>query len=137
MQRILATKTRKQLRRFLGMVNYYRYVWKRRSHVLAPLATLAGRSAKKYIWTDEHQNAFESAKNMISREAMLAYPDFSQEFHVYADASDYQLGGLIMQENKPHKCRVYIFVAYRSDYGSIRRIFSLIHSGFSGECHSG
>ena len=101
MQRILAPKTRKQLRRFLGMVNYYRDVWKRRSHVLAPLATLAGRSNKKYIWTEEHQKSFENAKNMISREAMLAYPDFSKEFHVYADASDYQLGGVIMQENKP------------------------------------
>ena len=35
------------------------------------------------------------------REAMLSYPDFTEEFHVYADASDYQIGGVIMQKGKP------------------------------------
>ena len=32
---------------------------------------------------------------------MLSFPDFKKEFHIYTDASDYQLGGVIMQENKP------------------------------------
>jgi hypothetical protein len=32
---------------------------------------------------------------------MLSFPDFSKEFHVYTDASDYQLGGVIMQDDKP------------------------------------
>ena len=68
---------------------------------MAPLATLAGRSAKKYIWTDKHQKSFEEAKRMVAGEAILAYPDFSKEFHVYTEASDYQLGGVIMQEGKP------------------------------------
>ena len=38
---------------------------------------------------------------MIQKETMLAYPQFGKPFHVYADASDTQLGGVIMQENKP------------------------------------
>jgi len=38
---------------------------------------------------------------MVIREALLSYPDFSREFHVYADASDYQLGGVITQDGKP------------------------------------
>ena len=32
---------------------------------------------------------------------MLAYPKFGKVFHIYADASDTQLGGVIMQNDKP------------------------------------
>ena len=38
---------------------------------------------------------------MIKKETMLAYPKFGEVFHIYADASDTQLGGVIMQNNKP------------------------------------
>ena len=33
---IQTPKTRKQLKRFIGMVNYYRDLWQQRSHILAP-----------------------------------------------------------------------------------------------------
>jgi hypothetical protein len=99
-QRILVPKTRRQLRRFLGMVNYYRDMWRRRSHVLAPLSKLASDKSK-WKWTAECQEAFEEAKRMVLREAALAYPDFTKPFHIYTDASDYQLGGVIMQGEKP------------------------------------
>ena len=89
-QRLLPPKNRRQLRRFLGMVNYYRDMWKRRSHILAPLSKLAG-SSTKWQWTSKEQKAFEEVKHMVAQEAILAYPDFNQEFHIYADASDYQL----------------------------------------------
>ena len=82
------------------MVNYYRDMWKRCSHILAPLSKLAG-STTKWQWTTIEQKAFEDVKRMVAQEAILAYPDFSQEFHIYADASDYQLGGVIMQNDHP------------------------------------
>ena len=31
----------------------------------------------------------------------LVYPDFNKTFEIHADASDYQLGAVISQENKP------------------------------------
>jgi len=75
-------------------------MWKGRSHVLAPLTGLVSKTTK-WKWTDVEQRAFEEAKQMVVREALLNYPDFTDEFHVYADASDYQLGGVIMQKGKP------------------------------------
>ncbi len=45
MQTILAIKPPtgvKQLRHFLGMVQYYRDLWARRSNMLAPLLSLVG-----------------------------------------------------------------------------------------------
>ena len=35
----------------------------------------------------------------MSRRILLRYPDFTKPFSVYTDASDYQLVGVIMQEN--------------------------------------
>ena len=43
-KRMLPPRNRRELRRFLGMINYCCDMWKRRSHILAPLAKLSGQS---------------------------------------------------------------------------------------------
>ena len=93
-------KTKRQLRHFLGMVNYYRDLWRKRSHILAPLTNMVS-SAAKWVWGKEQQAAFDDMKRVISKETLLAFPDFNKEFHIYTDASYYQLGAVIMQERKP------------------------------------
>ena len=93
--------TLRELRRVLGMVQYYRDLWKGRSHILAPLLDLVGKSKKKLKWTEEHQQAFNNMKKTIARETILAYPDFSKTFDVHKDASDRQLGAVISQSGKP------------------------------------
>ena len=98
--RLQSPKNVKQLRHFLGMVNYYRDMWRRRSHLLAPLSALLSKK-REFKWTPECENAFQEMKRVMSEEAILAFPDFNKTFHVYTDASDYQLGGVIMQEGKP------------------------------------
>jgi hypothetical protein len=40
-------------------------------------------------------------KALIAKETILAYPDFTKKFTIHADASDLQLGSVIMQEGKP------------------------------------
>jgi hypothetical protein len=37
----------------------------------------------------------------VSQETLLTFPDFEKEFHVYTDASNTQLGAVIVQEGKP------------------------------------
>ena len=86
----------KQLRRFIGMVNYYRDMWIRRSDTLAPLTVLTSKNVKWY-WTATEQKAFESMKKIISREMLLIYPDFNSLFEIYTDASHTQLGAVITQ----------------------------------------
>jgi len=44
--KIAEPKTQKELRSFIGVVNYYRDMWARRSHVLAPLAALTSKTTK-------------------------------------------------------------------------------------------
>ena len=93
-------KTRKQLRSFIGMVNYYRDMWPKRSHLLAPLTNLTSKNVK-FKWTDEHQKAFDEIKTVIAQETMLTYPDFNKAFHLHTDASKRQLGAHITQDGKP------------------------------------
>jgi hypothetical protein len=99
-QNIAPPKTRKQLRRFIGMVNYYRDMWVHRSEILAPLTRLSSEKVE-FRWTDIEQTAFETIKTIVGREVLLSYPDFSQPFHIHTDASKTQLGSVISQDKKP------------------------------------
>ena len=40
-------------------------------------------------------------KRIISKETLLAYPDFNEEFVIHTDASHFQLGPVISQQGKP------------------------------------
>ena len=97
---IKAPTTRKQLRSFIGMVNYYRDMWPQRSHCLAPLSSLTSKNVK-WKWTDEHQKSFEQMKALIAKETLVTFPDFTKEFEIHTDASKLQLGACITQDGKP------------------------------------
>jgi hypothetical protein len=75
-------------------------MWRRRSHVLAPLTELCSET-KKFVWGETQKEAFREAKKMLSKQAILAFPDFSKPFVLYTDASKYQLGGVITQDGRP------------------------------------
>jgi RNase H-like domain found in reverse transcriptase len=75
-------------------------MWFCRSELLAPLTCLTS-SKVNFEWLPTHQLAFDKIKKVIETEALLSYPDFDKPFHIYTDASDHQLGAVIMQDKKP------------------------------------
>ena len=88
------------LRAFLDLVGYHADLWPRRSHTLAPLTTL-GNLPKGAIlgdrWTPECDKAFQEMKSIIATDCLMAYPNHNKPFYIYTDASDYQMGTVIMQ----------------------------------------
>jgi hypothetical protein len=102
----------KELWHFLGMVQYYRDMWAKRSEILAPLSNLVRecretKTTRKnkikktpWHWDSIHQIAFDNVKANIIKEVVLVYPDFLKPFEIYTDVSTKQLGAVITQENR-------------------------------------
>ena len=88
---------RKQLQRFIGIIDYYRDMWKRQSNLLAPLTALCS-SATKWQWTDVEQKAFDL---IISEDVLLLYPNFTDPFDIFTDASKLEQGSVISQSGRP------------------------------------
>jgi hypothetical protein len=61
------------------------------------------KGAKKvpWHWDEVHQRAFNHIKATIAKDLVLAYPDYSEVFEIYTDASSIQLGAVITQDNRP------------------------------------
>jgi hypothetical protein len=72
----------------------------RRSEILAPLTCLTSKDVP-FQWTDIKQQAFDKMKAIVCCEVLLLYPDFNKPFHIHTDASHYQLGAVISQDNHP------------------------------------
>ena len=95
-------RTSTELRSFIGAVNYYRDMWPSRAHVLKPLTDLSGLKKRVPIeWTKEMDTAFVKMRSLMAADALAAYPDHNKRFDVFTDASDYQLGACIMQDERP------------------------------------
>ena len=96
-------KTTTEVKALIGMVQYYRDMWKGRSHILAPFtAVSSGKKGSKIKWTKELEEAFHATKKMVQTETLLTYPDWTIPFTIHTDdASDHQLGAVISQNNKP------------------------------------
>ena len=75
-------------------------MWRHRSHLLAPLTELASKK-KTFKWEKPQIEPFEAIKKVMTREVMLSFPKLNEPFHIYADASDYQLGPTIRQSGGP------------------------------------
>jgi len=88
--------TVKQVRGFLGFGNFYRRFIKNFSDIAHPLNDLL-RKDKRFDWTQECQDAFETMKKWFTEELVLAMPDHSKPFQIESDASKYATGAVLLQ----------------------------------------
>jgi hypothetical protein len=81
-QCIAPPTTKKQVRSFIGLINYYRDMWPRRSEILAPLTRLTSKDVP-FQWTDVERQVFDRIKAIVCCEVLLSYPDFNKATFSY------------------------------------------------------
>jgi len=88
--------TVKQVRGFLGFGNFYHRFIRNFSDIAHPLNDLL-RKDKRFDWTQECQDAFESMKKRFTEEPVLAMPDHSKPFQIESDTSKYATEAVLSQ----------------------------------------
>lgn len=90
---------KKEVRSFLGSINFYRKFIENFSEKSASLSDLTRKSSpNKIVWTDEHDRSFRQLKSDLVSAPVLWNPDFALTFTLQTDASDRGLGALLLQE---------------------------------------
>lgn len=95
-------KTMIQLRRFLGMLNYYRRHIKHAATTQAPLNELLKDSRKNdkrpITWTTTSHDAFQQCKKDLAQATLLAHPRENTPLILHTDASETAVGASLQQE---------------------------------------
>ncbi|XP_073821602.1 uncharacterized protein [Musca autumnalis] len=91
-----APTTLKELRRFLGVVSWYRRFVPEFATIAYPLTSML-KKGKHWRWTEDQQMVFEILKIRLTEAPVLACPNFTVPFTLQTDASDYGLGAVLTQ----------------------------------------
>lgn len=91
-------KTRKQLQKFLGFLQYYRKFSSKLSFYTSRLRHVLS-STKPWKWTAHEQEIFEEIKDNFLSTVILKHPNFSTPFLINCDSSYYALGAELFQYN--------------------------------------
>ncbi len=105
-------KNTTELRRFLGMAQYYRQYINGYVDVVGPLYDMLKEDGPA-VWGQAQQEAFDIIKNKLATEPIRAHPDFNKPFKLYTDASDIGLGAVLAQDDKKGKERIIAYEARR------------------------
>ena len=93
-------KSKQDLQRLLGMVNYLSQYIPNMSEITAPLRTLLKKDIQ-WSWHNEHQKALERIKKVLTSSPVLHFYDIDKPVTLQVDASQGGLGACLIQEGHP------------------------------------
>jgi len=106
----LQPKNVRDIRKFLGLANYYRRFIKDFTQVARPMNMLTQKD-EKWQWEKMQQKAFDELKRIFTSKPVLAAPDLDKEFRVEADASNYATGEVLSIKCSDEKWRPVAFIS--------------------------
>lgn len=91
--------TKKDLKWFVGLANYYRWFVPKFLSQAGPLPDLlAGKGTQPIKWTREAREAFEDIQTALCNNAVLYVPLPNRRFWLYMDGCNTGLGAVLTQE---------------------------------------
>jgi hypothetical protein len=84
-----------QVHNFLGLAGYYQRFILNFSKIAKPITELL-KKGTKYIYREDHDDAFQALKKLLTTSPVLALPDITMSSDVYCDASSTGLGCVLM-----------------------------------------
>nr|XP_022906017.1 uncharacterized protein LOC111417855 [Onthophagus taurus] len=85
-----------EVRRMVGVASWYRHFVSNFSTIISPLTSLL-RKNQKFVWSDRCEKSLKKVKENLIIAPVLSCPDFTQEFTIQTDASDFGLGAVLSQ----------------------------------------
>ncbi len=92
--------THRQLREYLGLLNFYRRFLPNCAKLLLPLTNLLiGKASPKapVAWSPSTELAFQSSKECLANATMLFHPQHDAPTSIATDASDFAVGAVLLQ----------------------------------------
>ena len=90
-------KNVKELRSWLGLLNYYGRFWCNLSTTLAPLHVLLSKETK-WQWGKDQDEAFQTARNLLQSDTLLVHFDQDKPLLLACDASPYGVGAMLSHQ---------------------------------------
>jgi len=92
-------QTKKQVRSFMGLANYYWKFIPSFAEIAVPLTDLTKKGEpNKVNWGEAQEKSFQTLKTLLTKSPILHLPDFNRSFIVRADASDVGVGAILLQD---------------------------------------
>ena len=88
------------MQRFLGMCQYLSKFCHNLSETVLPLRDLTKENST-FLWSNNHENSFNSAKNLIASATALRSCDPALPVTLQVDASEDAVGGVLLQNDRP------------------------------------
>ena len=93
-------QSQRQLRQFIGLVNFYHRFLPHCAQLMQPLHALLSKGKPKsqsINWTEAALTAFNSTKEALANASMLSYPQSDAPTWLMTDASDTAVGAVLQQ----------------------------------------
>jgi hypothetical protein len=88
------------VRSFHGLASFYRKFIRNFSGISVPMMDTVKKRQKSFHWTEEAKKSFNLLKRKITEQPILVLSDFQKTFQVKCNASGFEIGAVLSQEDK-------------------------------------